>query len=132
MTVATSARPHPLDAVPIVPAETRAHPIAGNRLLLSRELPARDTARDRFARWLGIGRIRRAELCERGTCFWQAIDGTTSLRTIAQHLAIQWDVTEDDSRQACVLFTKMLMTRGLLALRLPGTPEQIKPGESDT
>lgn len=112
-----------LAAVPIVAEDVIATPTPGRPgLKLERALPPSG----RFAAWLerhfGLGRMQSYELDVVGTGFFQAIDGRRTLAQIEALLRKENRFSESESRTAVIEFTKTLMLRGLVALRVPGTP----------
>jgi len=108
----------PLDATPVVPSGVEA--AIGRQALaqLRRPLPEQKGLGGWVNRTLG-GRQVRVNLDERGTAFWQLIDGERTLAHIERELRRRYNLGAQESRTAVVAFTKMLMQRGLVALRMP-------------
>jgi hypothetical protein len=73
-------------------------------------------------RWFHHTDHVEVRLDAQGTFFWRQIDGRRSLEDIARDLARCFTLAESESREAVVVFTKMLMIRQLIHLRvaLPG------------
>ena len=72
----------------------------------------------RIAGRLGLHRDVRVDLDPCGTFFWSQIDGQQDLRTIEQKLREQFDLDPEESEKATIVFTKMLMLRHLVQLRI--------------
>ena len=87
-------------------------------LQLFRRIPPKSKLGRFLARRLGFERYARVNLDERGTAFWHQIDGRHSLHDIEQHLRSTFDFSLRDSEEATIEFTKKLMLRGLIGLRL--------------
>ena len=58
-------------------------------------------------------------LDERGTFYWKQIDGRRTLAEIEYRLRREYRMEPASSRDAVIIFTKMLMRRSLIALKLP-------------
>jgi len=71
-----------------------------------------------LARRFGMFRRYRIDLDERGTFFWQQIDGQRNLRMIARLMRNRFGLGEQEAADAVVLFTKALMRRGMIYLDL--------------
>ena len=78
-----------------------------------------------LGRFLGRERIARTLLDEHGGFFWRQIDGVRTLGQIADAVRKQMNRPEMETRAAVISFTKDLMKRNLLSLKVPLTP--IKP-----
>ena len=78
-----------------------------------------------LGRFLGRERIARVILDENGTFFWRQIDGIRTLSQIANAVRKQMNRPEMEARAAVISFTKDLMKRNLLSLKVPLPP--IKP-----
>src|SRR5690554_2305523 len=72
-----------------------------------------------LAERLGFRRPLRVNLDATGTLFWKQIDGRRSLREIERIVRQRAGLEREDSEKAVVLFTKMLMLRRLVNLKLP-------------
>jgi hypothetical protein len=92
------------------------------RLQLKHSPPPGRGLRGFLARQFALFSVRRIFLDERGSYFWNLIDGNRTLAEIERNLARQYDLETQQSRDAVILFTKMLMRRGLIGLKLP-SPE---------
>jgi len=109
---------HVFDAVPEAAPGVEAAEDSSARLQLRLKLRHRPGLTGIVARALHFRPAVRVNLDERGTLFWQLIDGRRTLRDIEKTVRERWQVDEKESRQAVVLFTKMLMTRHLMNLRV--------------
>jgi hypothetical protein len=78
-----------------------------------------------LGRFLGRERIARVILDENGTFFWRQIDGIRDLGQIANAVRKQMNRPEMEARAAVISFTKDLMKRNLLSLKVSLPP--IKP-----
>lgn len=110
----------PLAVVPIVPDNVEQR--RDERGLLHLRLHVQLAGfRRRLARWLGYDYSRRFELDEAGTAFYQLVDGRRSLREIIAALAERGGCGADrrSLERAAVLYTKTLMTRSMLVLKVP-------------
>ena len=81
--------------------------------------PPRRGIRAFLARRFSMFPFRLVCLDERGTFYWKQIDGKRTLGEIEQRLRDHYKMEPAQSRDAVVLFTKMLMRRSLIALKLP-------------
>ena len=109
----------PLAAVPVVPDGVRATKI-GDGLLLERRLTPSGPVRTFVERTFGLRRERRFELDHVGTDFYAAIDGTRTLADIETELRARHALSAEDGRKAVTAFTKALLERELVLLRLDG------------
>jgi hypothetical protein len=97
------------------------------RLQLKQSPPPGRGLRGFLARHFSMFPSRRACLDEKGTFFWQQIDGQTTLGEIEARLREHYRLEQRQSMDAVVLFTKMLMRRGLIALQLPDQAQSNPP-----
>jgi len=109
----------PLSAVPVVPDGVHATPI-GDGLLLERRLTPSGPVRTFVERTFGLRRHRRFELDRVGADFYAAIDGTRTLGDIEAALRARHALSIEDGRKAVTAFTKALLERELVLLRLDG------------
>ena len=113
-----SQQPDPFAAIPII-AEGVAAGLDSQQLLqLKRELPPKGRFGALMARWFKFKSLTRVNLDDKGTFFWKQIDGNRSLREIAGILKREYSLSEKESREATVVFTKMLMLRHLILLKV--------------
>lgn len=113
----------PFEAVPVRLAgvEERADP---RGCLHLRRGEALSPWRRRLAQWLRYDYSRKVELDEWGTLFFRLVDGKRSLRSIAQEIVRQSGHPCHEVEQAVLLFTRALMIRQYLGVRIP-----VKGGE---
>lgn len=108
----------PLAAVPLKAPNVVEFSDAQGLITLERRVPVPP----RYGRLLGrlLGRERKAQtaLDENGTSFWQLIDGKRSLDDIANDFRIRLNIPEPEARKVVVLFTKDLMKRDLIQLKI--------------
>ena len=84
-----------------------------------------------LARHFSIFPSCRIFLDEKGSFFWRLIDGRRDLSDIEGELRRHYQMGAGESRDAVILFTKMLMRRGLIGLKLPSTgPEDSQENPS--
>ena len=114
----------PLAAVPHVAPGVVAKRDRTGGLQIRRELPDRPGWRDWLARRAGLRRAARVDLDERGSRFWNLIDGRRSLAEIAARIEQDLAIGRRESRDSAVAFTKALMLRHLIALELPQGAEK--------
>lgn len=120
---------HPFTAIPHAApgVETRREDRGG--VQLRQAMPEARGLKGWMARTLGMARFRRLDLDERGAVFWELIDGSRDLAEIENALRKRFGFDEAESRDAVILFTKMLMRRGWIALDLQAgrPPNQTPP-----
>jgi len=109
----------PLSAVPVVPDGVRTTPV-GDGLLLERRLRPSGPVRTFVERTFGLRRERRFELDRIGADFYAAIDGTRTLGDIEAELRERHALSAEDGQKAVTEFTKALLERELVLLRLDG------------
>jgi len=105
----------PLRAIPLRPDGVAAVQ-KPDGLLVSRSVIR--GGRGWLGRWFARDYAVRALLDARGRFFWEQIDGRRSLDEIAGLLERQSGLDKAAARQAIFAFTKELMRRNLVALRL--------------
>jgi len=108
----------PFAAIPRTAPHVRARCGGGGLVQLKRTPPEGRGLRGYLARHLGLRRTTRVDLDERGSFFWNQIDGIRDLRAIEHALRARFALEEQQSKDAVILFTKMLMRRGLILLDL--------------
>ena len=114
--VAQPAR-DPLLAVPRVPAGVAVEATATG-MMVSRCLPPGRGAGGWLVRRLGGALPVRVALDERGMFYWRQIDGQRSLAAIAGELQAQFGLDAAAARWCLMEFTKQLMRRGLVELKI--------------
>lgn len=80
-----------------------------------------------LAQRLGLDRTTKASLDEKGSYFWKQIDGEKDLMRIERKLSRHFEIDRRESRRAIVQFTKTLMEKGLIVLKVSGKPDKSKP-----
>lgn len=113
-------RRDPLNATPVVAPGVEARVDARSLLQLRRDKPPQSQASALLKRWLRYKSYVRVNLDECGTAFWRQIDGRRDLHGIERNLRKRFGWTKEQSVDAIIGFTKLLMLRGLICLRLPG------------
>ncbi len=124
------ARPaqDPLAVIPLRPAnvEVRRDPAGCLHLRVYLRV---DGWRAHIGRWLRYDFYRTVVLDREGTRFYDLVDGAGTLRAIAGALAVPLGRGVSESEQAVILFTRDLMRRGFLDLKValpqPSTPRPI-------
>ncbi len=111
--------PDPFAARPVRIPFVRARADSQGRLQIKHSPPPGRGLRGFFARYFSLFPIRRVFLDERGSFFWNLIDGHHTLADIERALNRQYAMETQQSRDAVILFTKTLMRRGLIGLKLP-------------
>ncbi len=72
----------------------------------------------RVADKFGLHKDVRVDLDSQGSFFWSQVDGSQDLRTIEGKLRQQFSLDEKESREATLLFTKSLLLRHLIQLKI--------------
>ncbi len=67
---------------------------------------------------LGFHRDVRVDLDAHGSFFWSQIDGRQDLRAIERKIREKFSLEPADSEKATIMFTKMLMLRHLIQLKI--------------
>jgi len=109
----------PFKAVPVTALNVEASEDAEGRVHLRMALEEKSGIKEYLARKFGFRRAVMANLDERGSFFWKKINGARDLAAIEKEVRRQFDLNEEDSRRATILFVKMLMLRGLIYLKVP-------------
>jgi len=108
----------PFAVIPLRPTNVELkHTQAG--CLSLRLQPQLNRVHAKVSRWLGHDYSRKIELDEWGTLFYAMVDGTHTLREIADRLAAQSQRDLQDVERGVILFTKKLMTLEMLQLKVP-------------
>lgn len=113
--------PDPLSAIPLRPADVDLRRDSQGCIHLRRKEPVGPWLA-RVAQWLRYDFTRTLALDEHGTRFYDAINGETSLRDIARQLGESTGRPQAEVEQGVIAFTRTLMTRHLIELRLPRAP----------
>lgn len=113
----------PLDAVPIVAEGVEAREDAQGLIQVRKTVVQKTGLVAFLGRKLGLQRRGRIVLDAHGTLFWKQIDGQRRLRDIERILRQQIPQDPDESKKSALLFTKMLMLRHVIQLRVPAREE---------
>ena len=111
----------PLAAIPLQPANVELRADRTGRLHL-RLTPKLGPWQRRVAAWLRYDYTCKLELDETGTQYYRLVDGTHTLAAIIDALAAQLGQDRRDVTPMVVTFTKLLMTRNLIVLKIPANP----------
>ncbi len=117
MSTAPPPRSHPLKAIALPGENVEWREAPDGRIHLRGRFPRRGFA----ARIFGSEKLVQTVLDDRGSFFWSLLDGRRNLLEIAGRLGARFSLDNAASREATVLFVKMLMRRGLLRLQLSPT-----------
>lgn len=109
---------NPFEAVPLIAPGVVEERDAKGMLVLVHRTPVPTRYARLLGRYLGRERTSRTILDENGTFFWQQIDGKRSLGRIADAIRINLNQPEEQAREAVISFTKDLMKRNLIQLKL--------------
>ena len=112
--------PNPFTAIPLIPPDVEQR-LDRHGMLHLRRLPPLRPLQKRLASWLGHDYRRKLELDEHGALFFRLVDGTRSLRTIADAMAAASHRPQHDVDAGIILFTKKLMTLHMLELKISPT-----------
>ena len=113
MSAAPPPRVHPLKAVALPGENVEWREAPDGKIHLRGHFPRRGFA----ARIFGSEKLVQTVLDDRGSFFWSLLDGRRNLLEIAGRLGTRFSLDTAASREATVLFVKMLMRRGLLRLQ---------------
>jgi hypothetical protein len=107
-------RAHPLEAIPIRSENVDQRRSESGELQLLGKFPQTGL----FGRLLPKSeKTVQVALDERGSFFWSLIDGKRDLFEISERLESRFKLEESESRNAAILFVKMLMRRGFIRLK---------------
>lgn len=104
----------PLAAIPLRPPDVEVRQDSRGCLHLRRWAPV-----NRLQRLLRQQYATQVELDEFGSLFYQQVDGRQTLRDIIETIVRASGKPRRDVEQGAVLFTKQLMTKNLLQLKIP-------------
>lgn len=119
----------PFDAVPIITPGVDAVEAPNGELHLRLRLQPQSGLSSLLSRGLGLHRDTFINLDTRGSCFWKQIDNTRSLAEIEIIIRRELGMPIHESRIAVLKFTKSLMQRGLIQLKVE-TPSGVAGGKS--
>ncbi len=108
----------PFAAVPVVADGVEAREDAQGRVQLRLVAPAKPGLASFVSRRLKLERRIRVNLDEYGSLFWKQIDGRRTLREIEALIRQQTGQDQTESEKATILFTRMLMLRHLVYLKV--------------
>jgi hypothetical protein len=117
------ANSHPLDAVPVIPEEVEHAVDNRSQVQIRRPRPQPEGWRGCLTRRMRFRGDFRLNLDERGSFFWNQIDGRRSLREIALQLRQEYSLGDEESWDTTVKFTQTLMLRGVICLMVPGSTQ---------
>lgn len=115
----------PLDAVPLLSPGVQAKADQRGGLQLYLEQAPRAGLEGWVSRVLRLRRPVRVNLDAHGAAYWRLVDGERDLHAITRRLASELSLSPEIARQAVIVFTRDLMLRGLLHLRLQ--PQAVTP-----
>ncbi|MEI6084779.1 MAG: hypothetical protein WCS70_10800 [Verrucomicrobiota bacterium] len=110
--------PDPFAVIPLRPAEVELKHDSAGHIHLRRQ-PELKGFHAKWANWLGHDYSRKLELDDWGTLFYGMVNGTHTLRDIADRVAAQSQRDRKDVEQGVILFTKKLLTLEMLQLKVP-------------
>ena len=114
----TAMRPaDPLAAIPMKPANVELREDSQGCLHL-RLTPTLGPVQRKVARWLGYDYTRKLTLDEDGTFYYRLVDGHHTLAAIVDELTRKLGQDRRDITTMVVTFTKMLMTRNMIVLKI--------------
>lgn len=114
----------PFDAVPIAAQNIEIAVDAKSNICLRKTLVPTPGVQNWFVRKLGFKRSVRIRLDERGSWFWNQIDGLRDLGEIQKGMRTEFLLKKKESEKAVILFVKMLMVRHLIYLEIKRPTEQ--------
>ena len=107
----------PLAVIPLSPQNLEQRRNSRGMVCLRLNVPVTGF-RKLVADWLGYKYEKLVELDELGTRFYEQVDGRRTLRDIADALAGSCGRSREEMRQQAMLFTRDLMTRNMILLRV--------------
>ena len=108
----------PFDAIPVRSENAEAKLDRQSCIQIRMRARPGKSAAARLVFRLGFHRDIRVNLDRYGSRYWALIDGRRSLGDIDRHIREEFGLQPDESHQATLLFTKMLMLRHLVFLDL--------------
>jgi hypothetical protein len=108
----------PMSAVPILSPDVEWRADGADLVQVRRRWRPRQGVAGLIARTFKLDSVCRVNLDQRGSFFWRQIDGQSDVRRIARRLAEQFDLADQEARDAAVTFVKQLMTRCLIVLEV--------------
>lgn len=118
----------PFAAVPLVAPGVSVRAGEGadsDGLVLRRQLDLPTSRRGRLLCRLGLQRSAHLKLDRPGTFFWRQIDGVRDLAAIAAAVGRECRLSDAEARRATLLFTKNLMLRSFIQIRVASPPETV-------
>lgn len=109
----------PLQAVPVINSTVTTVHLEGNTLRLDCVLAPVNAIERFFAARLGFKKRTRLLLDAAGSFFWNSIDGVRTLGEIEKLLRNQYGFETQKSCDAVMEFTKKMMLKRVIFLRLP-------------
>lgn len=116
----------PFAVIPIQPEDVAVRRDSRGHVHL-RRLPHLAGMRRRVAEWLGYDYSRKIELDEHGTLYYGLVDGTRTLRAIADRMAESSGRDRKAVEEGVIVFTKKLMTMNMVALKVPESAQWKQP-----
>ena len=108
----------PMDAVPAVADDLEILTDKDGLIQIRREVKKKRKVGKFFAEKLGFRRYLRVNFDERGSFFLRQIDGERPLRDIEKNMRKEFSLKPEESKKAVLLFTKNLMLRYLIYMKL--------------
>lgn len=121
----------PFDAVPVRAENAEARLDASALAQIRMRMQPGKSISSRLLAKLGMHRDIRVDLDQYGSRYWAMIDGRRSLGEIERHIREEFSLKPEQSRQATLHFTKMLMMRHLVFLDLRPTGERTEPASRE-
>ncbi len=107
----------PLDVIPVVPLNVETKKNENGLLHLRAHIPLKKWQK-KIADFLRYDYTKVLQLDEMGTAFYERVDGIRSIRQIAREMALIFKADVSSMEDAAIKFTKMLMERSMLVLKL--------------
>jgi hypothetical protein len=115
---------NPLAVVPLKPANVEVRTDSAGCIHLKMTPPLKPLKR-KVAQWLRYEYSAKVELDAYGSYFYSLVDGEQTLSSIVDAMALKLGKSRKETASTVVAFTKSLMTRSLLVLKVPVmTPER--------
>ncbi len=111
-------RRNPLEAVPCIPVHIESGVDNLGLIQLRRPIQPKGFLTQRITRLTGFNCASRLNLDACGSFYWQQINGEKNLALISQAFAEKFQCPIEDARAAVLQFTRTLMLRNMVSLRL--------------
>jgi hypothetical protein len=110
----------PLAVIPLIPPNVEMKHDRQGLLHLRLPLPVKGLKK-RLGDWFGCDYTKKFDLDEYGTLYFSLVDGKRTMREIVAAMVKKLGRSRKETEKSVILFTKGLMTRGMIVLQV--TPD---------